>query len=107
MSALNYSITGGANMIAELGGLQLQQLPKLAQYILPADKNSDSVLECNLKTMMDGQMDLSIVLSRSYGESAGPDEKRLVEAMKGMAMVYEELNRIKYEVLAQIYRKGA
>lgn len=88
----------------ELGELQLNQLPNLAQYILPADKNSDSVLECNLKAMLDGQMDLSIVLSRSYGESTGPDEKRLVEAMKAMAMVYEELNRIKYEILKQIYR---
>lgn len=87
----------------ELENLQLCQLPKLAQYILPADKNSDSVLECNLKTMLDGQMDLSIVLSRSYGESAGPDEKRLVEAMKAMATVYEALNRIKYEVLQHLY----
>jgi len=91
----------------ELGELQLNQLPKLAQYILPEDKNSDSVLESNLKAMLEGQMSLGIVLSRSYGESAGPDEKRLVEAMQAMAMVYEALNRIKYEILGQIYRKGA
>lgn len=88
----------------DLGELQLCQLPKLARYILPEDKNSDSVLECNLKTMLEGQMSLGIVLSRSYGESAGPDEKRLVEAMQAMAMVYEELNQIKYEILKQIYR---
>lgn len=87
----------------DLGELQLNQLPKLAQYILPKDENSDSVLECNLMTMRDGQMDLSIVLSRSYGESAGPDEKRLVDAIKAMAMVYEDLSRIKYEVLQHLY----
>ena len=87
----------------ELGELQLCQLPKLAQYVLPKDKNSDSVLECDLKTMLEGQMSLGIVLSRSYGESAGPNEKRLVEAMQAMAMVYEDLNQIKYEVLQLLY----
>lgn len=91
----------------ELGELQLNQLPKLAQYILPEDKNSDSVLECDLKTMLEGQMNLGILLSRYFGDVGKEDAERVINAMKCMAMVYEDLNAIKYEILGQIYRKGA
>ena len=94
-------------MIAELGELQINHLPKLARYILPEDKASDSVLECNLKLMQEGQMGLGIVLSRYLGDEGEEDAKKLIDAMKCMAIVYEELNWIKYEILGQIYRKGA
>lgn len=87
-------------MIAELGGLQLQQLPKLAQYVLPDDPKEDSMLEHNLAAMRDGQMELGIVLSRDWGNPETEDAQRIIYAMKTMAMVYEELNRIKYEILS-------
>lgn len=93
-------------MITELGELQLNQLPKLARYILPEDKNSDSILEINLHTMCNGQMDLGIILSRYDGSSADKeDAERVINAMKCMAMVYEELNDIKYEILKMLYSK--
>lgn len=91
-------------MIAELGELQLNQLPKLAQYILPEDKNSDSILECNLKSMLEGQMELGIILSRYTGDAKSEDAKKVIYAMQVMAMVYEDLNCIKFEMLKQIYR---
>ena len=89
----------------ELGELQLNQLPKLARYILPEDKNSDSILEINLHSMCDGQMDLGIILSRYDGNVDKEDAKRVINAMKCMAIVYEELNDIKYEILKMLYSK--
>ncbi len=89
----------------DLGELQLNQLPKLARYIIPEDKNSDSVLEINLHTMCNGQIDLGIILSRYDGLSDKEDAERVVNAMKCMAMVYEELNGIKYEILKMLYSK--
>jgi hypothetical protein len=89
----------------ELGELQLNQLPKLSRYILPEDKNSDSILEINLHTMCNGQMDLGIILSRYDGRDDKEDAARVINAMKCMAMVYEELNDIKYEILKMLYSK--
>ena len=89
----------------DLGELQLNQLPKLARYIIPEDKNSDSTLEINMNTMREGQMELGIILSRYCGDESTEDAKRVIFAMQAMAMVYEELESIKYEILKMLYSK--
>lgn len=88
----------------ELKQMPLCQFPKLAAYVLPEDKNSDSVLETNIKSMCDGQMELGVILSRYWGDDSKEDADKIIYAMKVMAMVYEELNRIKYEILHELYK---
>lgn len=81
--------------------LTLAQLPALAQYIIPKNKEDDSVLETHLNGLRDGYMALGILLNNDHlGQGDDSEDCRLLmTGMSALAYVYRELDRIEKEVM--------